>query len=394
MKKLLFLATATLLTAGIISCEKPENGYKGTNYINLSSASSMMYAAENEKIEVDILLTTALKEDLTLKFEIQGEDGGLVQLQGNPVTIKAGELRSSVSIESTGTDASLVEIKNLSLTLSQNTVLPEKVRLAKDFSFTVHPGTEKPLTAAQEKIVAAYKAKTGIDLKKYLGLIEVTAEYNGYNVLTYEEESETFTGKTIITLSEQSTEAVPVLKMTTNPMGMQDKMYQILRDKTVNNADTWLYDYGDGTKTSYMILMETLKWNANTQEHFAASLDGIKLNGTTVEYIGKGADVYGDETDVVPFEFSFSAYDRELEEIAAGNLVKDDEWLYDATAEPRFHLNCNNIILTPEEVEDNEEELYTETTAAISSESLVFTFCFSGNNEYLNRVTATYKPVK
>ena len=66
-----------------------------------------------------------------------------------------------------------------------------------------------------------------------------------------------------------------------------------------------------------------------------------------------------------------------------------EEWASDATANPYYHLNCDDIT----------EDLYeggnwVEASAEISNESLVFTFCTYAcylDGDY-TRVVATYTP--
>ncbi len=398
MRKFMLWACAlTVLAAGLASCEKPGNdGYEGTNYIILSTAgSSIMYEPVTEPMVVDVMLTTALPEDLTLVFAVN-DDKGVLSLGNNPLTIKAGERTGKLTVVSNNKSI-LEETAAYSLVLDPSTVLPEGVKLQGGFNFTVNPAASVVLTEEQEKIVAAYREKTGIDLHSYLGLVSVNARYYGYDS-DYAPVAEDIAGKTVIVLSEESTADMPVLKMISNPMGIQDKMEKILYGRTVGN-DEYLYseEYPD-VVVSYTSLMETLGWSKESKETFSMTLDNLKLNGTSIDIVADRSydeefdgETYHTDLFVVPFDFSFSAYEREKKAIADGVLVKDEDWSYDATANPDFHLNYTNIADGEEEDEDS---IWEEAKGEISASELKFTFCFAGDNDYWSKVVATYSPNK
>ena len=120
------------------------------------------------------------------------------------------------------------------------------------------------------------------------------------------------------------------------------------------------------------------------------TLDGIKLNADkTVEFLGAGVDQYGDEIVIVPFEYSFTAYEREKTAVADGTFVKEDEYSSDCTANPAYHLNNTTI-----EYDYCEYGNYVEASAEISAESLTFTFCvYMCVNDYdYTKIVATYTP--
>lgn len=384
MKKILFFSCIAAALLSFVGCEETGNDYDGTNYIYLESqdGKATIYETDEEPLTVTVTLTKALEEDLALTFSLQGTEG-VVELDGNPVTIKAGEKTASLNIVSLNKNI-LEAAANYTLSLDASTVLPEGVALKDGFQFVVSPVSVDALTDAQKAIIEAYKTATGIDLAKYLGVVNVSTVITGTDPDTYEPLApQTVTGKTIITLSESSTADVPVLKMVANPMGIQDHMYQILRSVTVDADDYW---YGEYALECYASFMNAINWSKTSTEVFAMSLDGIKLNSDkSIEYLGDGKDQYDGDITVVPFDYSFSAYDREL----SVNIEKDDEWASDATANPYYHLNCDDIT----------EDLYeggnwVEASAEISNESLVFTFCTYAcylDGDY-TRVVATYTP--
>ena len=389
MKKFLtWCCVAAAMSAGMTSCEEPETGYEGTNYIYLDSESSSMY--DNASLEISVVLTTALDQDLTLTLKTDDTDG-IITLEGNPVTIPAGERSGSVTVKS----AELTENSmNFRISLDESTVLPENVKWDKDFTFTVNSSAVPDLTDDQMAIIEAYKTATGIDLSKYLGLVKVSTVYTASS-----QDSDiplpavTLTGITAITLAEESTTDQPVLKMTDNPMGLQETLYSKLKANTIDNP-YWAESEAEYAP-SYTQLLKAINWTADSDEIFSMSLDGI-MPGTDkkVEFLTDVTftDSYGDEVTQhkVPFEFAFSAYDREKAALEAGTIGTEayPDWLYDATVNPDFYLNTDDVS------EDYYEcGNWTASSAEISAEKMTFTFCIYNYNEYdYSKVVATYTP--
>ena len=237
MKKIaLFGCLAALLS--FVGCEQSGNDYEGTNYIYLESegGKTTIWESDVTPMTLEVMLTNSLAEDLTLDFVVEGTEG-VVELQGNPVTIKAGEKTATFSIVSK--NAGLVNgSANFTVTLDASTVLPKNVQLKKAFAFVVTSTASEALTAEQLAMIEAYKSASGVDLSKYIGMVNVSVEYTAYDfnqeVLL---ETETITGKTIIALSEASTAEAPALKMLANPMGIEDKLYATLRALTIENTN-------------------------------------------------------------------------------------------------------------------------------------------------------------
>ena len=95
MKKFLtWCCVAAAMSAGMTSCEEPETGYEGTNYIYLESASSSMY--DNASLEISVVLTTALDQDLTLTLKTDDTEGIItLGISGFPWTSPPCFLRMS-----------------------------------------------------------------------------------------------------------------------------------------------------------------------------------------------------------------------------------------------------------------------------------------------------------
>ena len=391
MKKFLtWCCVAAAMSAGMTSCEEPETGYEGTNYIYLESASSSMY--DNASLEISVVLTTALDQDLTLTLKTDDTEG-IITLEGNPVTIPAGERSGAVTVKS----AELSENSmNFRISLDESTVLPENVKWDKDFTFTVNSSAVPELTDDQLAIIEAYKTATGIDLSKYLGLVEVSTVYTAASIETdIPLDPVNVSGITAITLSEESTADQPVLKMTNNPMGIQDILYSKLKSLTLENPDWTNEDASPDFKT----LLDAIEWTSTSTETFTMSLDGIKPKvDKTVEFLDEVTfiDSYGDEVTQtkVPFEFYFSAYEREKEALAAGKIgtAVNPGWYYTATVNPASNLNTDDVSEDTWEVGN-----YIAPSASISTDKMVFSFSIynsmdaSYDYDY-SKVVATYTP--
>lgn len=380
------IAAALMMLAG---CEQTgKDGYEGTNYIYLESegGKTSLLGVNDNPITVNVVLTKSLKEDLTLNFVING-NSDILEVTGNPVTISAGSKVASFTIGVADVEE-IPEFSTFTVTLDPTSELPENVELKEDFSFSVVVIMIPDLTPEQNLILSAYRATSGINLARYIGELNVSVEYTAYDFMNEELlEPETFTGKTVIMLSETSTAEAPVLKMVSNPMGIQDKMYALLRSLTVEYADYWC----DGEFFPDNVnLMNAINWNKDSEEFFSMSLDGITFGADgTIEFVGVGLDQYGDEIAIVPFSYDFTAYSRELAAIEDGTFVKIDEDAYECTANPAYHLNNSDIS------EDcYEEENYAEASAELlENGDLVFTFCMANamDSDY-TKVIATYTP--
>lgn len=394
MKKIFALCCMVAAGFASVSCEKTDDGYTGTNYIYLTSGTNSMYDTENDAIDVTVQLTASLKEDLTLALAVADDEDGIITLEGNPVTIAAGAKTGTVKVRTKELSAGLSS--NFRITLDRDaTVLPEKVAWKEDFTFTVHTSAVPEFTEEQKAIIEAYREKTGIDLTKYLGIVDVTTVYTASNPDSeIPDEPVTITGKTTIVLSEQATADQPVLKMTVNPMGLTDELYRKLKSLTVNNAD-W---YDENNVPCYQTLMTEIGWTSESVETFSITLDGIFVNDDqSVDFV-KDLSYYDEdyEEDVtlhkVNFEYMFSAFEREKEALAAGKIGTevDEDWAYDATVDPSMWLNTDDIS------EDGYEYgNYVEASATISDEKMVFTFPIYNCNDYdYSKVVATYTPNK
>lgn len=388
----MFLAAAAAV-ASAVSCEETNTGYEGTNYIYLESASSTFYDTEGAFIPVTVMLTTALDENLTLKFVL--DDNTYVSLGTDDLTIPAGSLTADFNIVVKTQLPEGTSSVNCTVSLDPSTVLPEKVKLSSSYSFTLNSSASPALTEEQKAIISAYQEATGIDLNKYLGLVSVSTVYTASNPDSEIPLSpETINGQTMIVLSEESTADQPVLKMVNNPMGLQSVLYDKLKSLTLENPNWEPSEYA----MSYSQLLEAIGWTSSSSETFSMTLDNIKLKSDmSIEFVADESyseefegEVYETELFRVPFDYYFSAFEREKAQIAAGVIGSEanPDWLYDATVDPDFYLNSDNI------AEDYYESgNWVESSASIAGDKMVFTFCLYNYTDYdYSKVVATYTP--
>jgi hypothetical protein len=405
VKRFSILGCIAAALLSFVGCEPTtgNEGYEGTNYIYLESdgGRTTIWEQDDAPLAVKVSLTTALEADLSLTFALEGT-AGVLELKGNPVTIKAGEKTATVEIISL--NAGKLEAKtNYTLTLDAANSLPEGVALKSGFQFAVTPElVADALTSDQKAIIEAYKKTSGVDLSKYIGYVNVSTVITGIDMDGELFEKNVNDGKTLVTLSENSTAEKPMLKMLANPMGVEDHFYSLLKAMTVENVEYWFPEMDESELPEgevnpfacYTNLCEKISWNAESPEQFTMSLDSIVFDANkNIEFVH---EVYNKHVDdkfaVVPFKYDFSAYNREIAAIAANEWDNTDAFP-NCTADPTCHLNLTGIL---EDDWGGEDNIFVEPSAVITEDGkLVFTFCFDYYSAYAydyTRVVATYTP--
>ena len=94
--------------------------------------------------------------------------------------------------------------------------------------------------------------------------------------------------------------------------------------------------------------METIKWTPTSDETFNVKLDGIKCRnitatGADLDILGEakayeGTDYETVYSPVVPFEYSFSAWDRQKAILETGDAEMMDAYISGGSAEPNYYL--------------------------------------------------------
>ena len=273
----------------------------------------------------------------------------------------------------------------------------------KAVTLTIKPDSDIPvLTAEQQKLIEGYKQNLNIDLTKILGKVKVETKvtFNDDDKIDINDNKDTrsFSGVTIITLSEKATADKPVLKMVSNAMGMAAFNYEMLRKRTVEDTEYW-------TQTPHgKAVMENINYDYN-KEAFTMTLDGIEVNPAdmTLKFTGSKVDLYGEEITTVPFDYTFSAWDRLKAMADANKSFEVDE------GDTRTNVPVQEIIdgggsLNPYSFFDNTDvvadgeatdykNIYVAPTGKIDFTSGKMTFAFPWylNDTYgCQRVEATY----
>lgn len=403
MKKITFMLMCMLaMLTGFSACSNDNNdGDKPmTNYVSISAAgNNIINEDDDEEVKFNILIGNTLTADATINLSLEGNDDNVATLTPSTIALKAGAKTASFTVKS-----------NKKSLLKSDRVLTVKAIFSdanmktdgKAVTLTIKPDSDIPvLTAEQQKLIEGYKQNLNIDLTKILGKVKVDTKvtFNDDDKIDINDNKDTrsFSGVTIITLSEKATADKPVLKMVSNAMGMATFNYEMLRKRTVEDAENWTQmPYGKA-------VMENINYDYN-KETFTMTLDGIEVNpDMSLKFTGSKVNVYDAEITTVPFDYTFSAWDR-LKAMADANksfVVDDGETKTEVSVQdiidgggslnPYFFFDNTDVVADAEETEYN--TIYVAPTGKIDFASSKMTFAFPWylDNTYgCQRVEATY----
>lgn len=403
MKKFKFMLMCMLaMLTGFSACSSSDNdGDKQmTNYVSISAeGNNIINEDDDDEVKFNILIGNTLTADATINLSLEGNDDNVATLSSSTISLKAGAKTASFTVKS-----------NKKSLLKSDRVLTVKATFSdanmktdgKAVTLTIKPDSDIPvLTAEQQKLIEGYKQNLNIDLTKILGKVKVDTKvtFNDDDKIDINNNKDTrsFSGVTIITLSEKATADKPVLKMVSNAMGMAALNYEMLRKKTVEDTEYWTQmPYGKA-------VMEHINYDYK-KEAFTMTLDGIEVNtDMSLKFTGSKVNVLEEEITTVPFDYTFSAWDR-LKAMADANqsFVVDD-------GDTRTEVPVQNIIdgggsLNPysffdntDVIADGEEteykNIYVAPTGKIDFTTGKMTFAFPWYLENTNgcqRVEATY----
>ena len=315
------LLALTIALVSMASCsEKTDSNEQMNNYVTLSvEGESAMTEDNTEGLVVNVSMAYTLDHDASVQLSLTGDEKEAVKLSSNKVTIPAGKKTASVKVLSNNANVlSIQEVVNVVVSSCSDANM--KPMDTKGIALTIKPNAMVPeLTAEQLALIKGYKDNLGIDLTKVLGIVDVTTTVTYGNDDKDAEnkgnDTRVFNGKSVITLSDKATADKPVLKMISNPMGMESYMYDRLLRCTTEEPDG--YFDADPINTA---LLSVVNYNKST-ESFSAVLDNITLNTdgtlnfTAVE----------DDKTIVPFEYTYSVWTRINEMANAGNTVNVNE---------------------------------------------------------------------
>lgn len=320
------MSAMMLLFAGFVSCseETEDGGKKQTNYVSLTGNGSLTITEDQQDtIKVNMLLAQTVKANTTLEFVLQNNDDAVVKFVNPTITLNPGEKTAVLKFVSNNKSL-LEEVRPMTLVLQSST--DENIKLLNTSSpivLTINPDAElQVLTEEQKQLLASYKENMGIDVARFLGRLEckVKVTFPSDEIGTFFDDNEVreFQGKSVLALSEASTAEKPVLKMTSNPLGLTDFLYEIMRKETVESEYWMASPYAQP-------ILDKVQYEAS-KETFDVTLDNLVLNADkTVNFLGEALDSYGDPVTVVPFAYNYSAWNRMKQQAEAGDKIQVEE---------------------------------------------------------------------
>ena len=403
MKKFKFMLMCMLaMLTGFSACSSSDDNdgdKQMTNYVSISAAgNNIINEDDDEEVKFNILIGNTA--DATINLSLEGNDDNVATLTPSTIALKAGAKTASFTVKS-----------NKKSLLKSDRVLTVKATFSdanmktdgKAVTLTIKPDSDIPvLTAEQQKLIEGYKQNLNIDLTKILGKVKVDTKvtFNDDDKIDINDNKDTrsFSGVTIITLSEKATADKPVLKMVSNAMGMAAFNYEMLRKKTVEDTENWTQmPYGKA-------VMENINYDYN-KETFTMTLDGIEVNPAdmTLKFTGSKVNVYEEEITTIPFDYTFSAWDR-LKAMADANksfVVDEGDTKTEVSVQDIIDgggsLNPYTFFDNTDFIADGEEteykNIYVVPTGKIDFTSGKMTFAFPWylENTYgCQRVEATY----
>lgn len=403
MKKITFMLMCMLaMLTGFSACSSSDNdGDKQmTNYVSISAeGNNIINEDDDDEVKFNILIGNTLTADATISLSLEGNDDNVATLSSSTISLKAGAKTASFTIKS-----------NKKSLLKSDRVLTVKATFSdanmktdgKAVTLTIKPDSDIPvLTAEQQKLIEGYKQNLNIDLTKILGKVKVVTKvtFNDDDKIDINDNKDTrsFSGVTIITLSEKATADKPVLKMVSNAMGMAAFNYEMLRKKTVEDTEFW-------TQMPFgRAVMENINYDYN-KETFTMTLDGIEVNpNMSLKFTGSKVNVLEEEITTVPFDYTFSAWNR-LKAMADANksfVVDDGDTRTEVPVQDIIDgggsLNPYSFFDNTDVVADGEDTdyttIYVAPTGKIDFTTGKMTFAFPWYLENTNgcqRVEATY----
>lgn len=403
MKKFKFILMCMLaMLTGFSACSSSDDndGKQMTNYVSISAAgNNIINEDDDEEVKFNILIGNTLTADATINLSLEGNDDNVATLTPSTIALKAGAKTASFTVKS-----------NKKSLLKSDRVLTVKATFSdanmktdgKAVTLTIKPDSDIPvLTAEQQKLIEGYKQNLNIDLTKILGKVKVDTKvtFNDDDKIDINDNKDTrsFSGVTIITLSEKATADKPVLKMVSNAMGMATFNYEMLRKKTVEDTESW-------TQMPYSkAVMENINYDYN-KEKFTMTLDGIEVNADmSLKFTGSKVTMYEEEITTVPFDYTFSAWDRLKAMADANKTFEVDEGDTKANVPVQDiidgggSLNPYSFFDNTDVVADGEETKYTNIYVAptgkidFASGKMTFAFPWYLENTYgCQKVEAIY----
>ena len=255
-------------------------------------------------------------------------------------------------------------------------------------------------TEEQLELIKGYKEKYGLDLNQFIGVLKCHVEIRypeGDIGILYDEETRSFEGKSVITLSDNATAERPILKMIDNPMGLTSFLWEIFQKETIEE-ESW------ATNERNQCMLTAIGFDRDKEE-FEVTLDNLELllEERSISFLGTVLDNYDEPITSVPFKYSFTAWNRwkqkadNGEKVAVpdgdgdgGNPIYTEYSVSDlieegTTLEPRIYLVTSTV---DEDILENEPSDFIESKGSFNEDT--FTFQFSWDHAYSAGYTQIY----
>lgn len=380
MSKLQSMLLLLVFTVSGFGCsDSDDTDYAGINSIYIRTGEDpVIIASDTTPLKATLTLTRAYDQPVELEMVVNSLVKGAeewVSVRPAVVTVPAGS--RSVDFEVVSNQKEMDGAVQIEISVKEP--LPQNdMQVKETLRLNVKPYmSAEDLTEEQQALLEGYKNK-GLDLTKWIGVIPVKVTVDvpptDYLASLVGGMNKTYEGRSVITLSEYATIDQPVLKMPENPMGLTEFLYDILRKETVENDEYW---YGENAGEYYQIMMDMIGLSKTSVETFSAALDSIRVgmpqNGEAdVKFLGSVMNSYDEPLAVVPFAYSYSAWDRLKEKVDAGDEKAIECVGYGATVNPVNYLMSSSV--DSDNWGDNSRWL--EPKGTLKGNKLIFQFNF------------------
>lgn len=322
MRKLGLMFVALLSAMAVLtSCGDDDNNTTASqsNGVQMTvSGNASITEDDTNGVTIDVMLAYAPNSEQTITLSLSGNDGDIARLEPTTLTIGPGQKTAQFKVFSNNR-GKLLACKVVTVSASFSDANMHLYGSAPQVTIT--PADDAPaLTDAQVSLIEGYKAKYGIDLYKVLGKVSVstTVTFNDEDKATYNDGADTkaYEGATVITLSDLATADTPVLKMTSNPMGLTSFLYEMMRRQTVDDNEYFMQMPYNAA------VMAELGYDA-ANESFEATLDNIVIEPATgnIGFTAIRPNIYDEDITIVPFDYTYSVWERLKAKAEAGQSV-------------------------------------------------------------------------
>lgn len=380
MKKIMF-ALMGVMSLMLVACGSDDNdgGSSIKNFWTLTKESKTLYDNDTEGVQLTVTLAYTAEDDITLVPTLSGDGEYLsaFELSTSTVVVKKGQKTANFSVRA---KENKVISKNGALSVGFQAL--SSLNAGEAVSVSVAPKYEVELTEAQMQLIRKWQEAYGIDVRRFIGSlgVESTVTFNTDDKDYYNngEETSVFSDLCPVTISEKATEKDIVLRMEGNALGLRDFLYRMLQAQTSKDEDFWM------SNTHNVDILKAISFDSATEE-FSVSLDvTVDPKTKSIAFVSSIENPYGDIIANVPFEFSYTAWNRQKKmadeggkfimdngEESAEEITMAEAIEQGITLNPAYYLVNSGIDADQWEAEPS---LYVKPTASYDDTLMTFTF--------------------